>query len=421
MVAEEIRASADEPPALSSSVQIALILPGPTWTSPHFSTSVFNTSLDENSPPGTVLNLPDAEVVGDPGEVITLELSNNNGTFDIFPTVVEGNGKFTITVRDSQLLDYEARQSVQCKILAKQLGSDNNTMSSLLVVTLNDVNDNPPIFLQPSWHASIFEGSEAGMSILKVEAIDPDTKSSDSIRYISLIGKGSNFFNLDRISGLILVKNSNELDAERVTKFEFIVVAADENGNGLKSNSSVIIELIDVNDETPQFEKPVYEFILARDRKSFTTPAFIKAIDLDITAPNNVVHYEFVTQTKNLTLNKNTGELLIKPIWKETEMAIIMARAWDEGVPRLWSECEIRLYPPESRIGVIKFVVPGLQPDQKAIENELRDLTGAQVTVMEIHPYTEEKNGIVHRYVKIKYFYRFSLNFQAALLFQLNK
>lgn len=393
VVAEEIRVGADEPPALSSSVQIALIPPVPSWTSPHFSSPLFTATLDENSPPGTQLNLPGAEVIGDPGEVITLDLINNNGTFDVSPTVIEGRGKFVVTVRDSRLLDYEERQTVQCDLVAKQLGSDNTTYARLIVM-LNDINDTPPTFVKSEWQASILENGEVGTSVLRVEAVDPDSKSSERIRYTQLTGTGSQAFRLDSSSGLISVADSHELDAERTSKFQFSVEATDENGSGLKATSEVIINLIDVNDETPKFEKDLYEFILDSDRKSFTSPAFVKAIDADVTAPNNVVHYEFTTQVENVTINEHTGELSIKPIWKDTETAVVKARAWDGGVPHLWSECEVRLYPPESRTRVITFIVPGLNPDRKAIEKELRALTGAQVTVREVHPLTgNDANG----------------------------
>ncbi|KAK5650802.1 hypothetical protein RI129_001831 [Pyrocoelia pectoralis] len=390
VVAEEIRIGADEPPALSTSVQIALLPPVPTGNSVRFSSRLFTTDLDENSPPGTMLKLPDAEVIGEPGELFGLELINNNGTFDISPGVVKGKGKFLITVRDSRLLDYEVRHTVQCVILAKQLGSENNTISAPLIVTLNDVNDIPPRFNQMKWHSSILESAEIGTSVLTVEAIDPDTKSESHIRYTRLLGPNNTFFLLNPVSGLITV--AEILDAESISKFELTVEATDDYGKGLSANASVIIEIIDVNDEPPKFEKKFYEFILHKSKKKFTFPAFIKAVDSDLMPPNNVVHYELITPAENLTLDKNTGELRVKSIWNHNEMLIIKARAWDEGVPRLSGECEIRIYPPGSRTGVITFVVPGLEHDPTEIENTLQKLTKSKVMIEEIRPYKDKNN-----------------------------
>ncbi|KAF5298261.1 hypothetical protein FQR65_LT09772 [Abscondita terminalis] len=344
IVAEEVRVGANEPPALSTTVQIALLPPLPAGNLAHFSTRLISTSLDENSPPGTRLNVPNAELIGEPGEIFGLQLINNNGTFDVNPSVIEGRGKFIISVRDSTLLDYEQRHMVQCVLVAKQLGKENNTVSLPIIVMLNDVNDLPPRFHQPEWQASILESAEVGMSVLKITAIDPDSMSSDHIRYIRLLGPHNNLFKLYNSNGLIEVAGG--LDAETVNKFQFIVEAADED-------------------------------------------AFIKAVDLDISPPNNVVHYELVTPIDNVTLDKNTGELRIRTSWKGNDIVTLKARAWDEGVPRLSGECEIRLYPPDSQSKKITFIVPGIEPDRKYVEETLQALTKSKVIIHEIRPHKE--------------------------------
>lgn len=79
VIAEEIRANPNEAPAQSTTVQLAVIPPGITAGLPTFGAIEYNALLDENSPPGTVLDLTQAEVNTQPGDVITLELVNNNG------------------------------------------------------------------------------------------------------------------------------------------------------------------------------------------------------------------------------------------------------------------------------------------------------------------------------------------------------
>lgn len=112
VVAEEVRSGANEPPAQSTTVQLALIPPSPTWPTPYFDVPVYKTAIDENLLPGTRLNLS-MKINGEPGEVITLQLINNNGTFDVTPSVVEGTSNFSVIVRNSRMLDYESRSSVQ--------------------------------------------------------------------------------------------------------------------------------------------------------------------------------------------------------------------------------------------------------------------------------------------------------------------
>lgn len=78
-------------------------------------------------------------------------------------------------------------------------------------------------------------------------------------------------------SGLIVVSSSSTgLDREMTESLNLLVEATDENGKGLRSTVPLIINLLDVNDNAPIFEKPVYEFVLNSDRTNFTNPAFIR-------------------------------------------------------------------------------------------------------------------------------------------------
>lgn len=81
--------------------------------------------IDENSEPGTIIVFSDAystrvkdEDIGKAG-VFALKLENNNGTFEISPTVAERNANFVITVRDNSMIDYEKFKSLRFKVINK--------------------------------------------------------------------------------------------------------------------------------------------------------------------------------------------------------------------------------------------------------------------------------------------------------------
>jgi hypothetical protein len=58
--------------------------------------------------------------------------------------------------------------------------------------------------------------------------------------------------------------------------FQLYVVAADRNGKGNSATATLIITVLDVNDHTPSFMRTDYEFVLAKDLMSLTSPAVIK-------------------------------------------------------------------------------------------------------------------------------------------------
>ncbi|XP_063907032.1 cadherin-86C [Zophobas morio] len=391
VIAEEVRTNPNEPPAQASTVTLALIPPGVRTGSPIFGATEYSTLLDENSPPGTVLDLPQSEIVAQ-GNHVSLSLSGNNGTFDVVPTVVENDGKFEIKVRDPTLLDYEKWHSVQCYIVAKEIGG-NFTTRARLEVLLNDVNDNGPVFTQTEYRASIPENAVAGTVVVRVEATDVDRPPGNKIRYTRLSGTGSTFFDLDPSSGVITVLNPLGLDAEATPVITFTAEAADEDGRGTTSSTIVTVTLIDLNDEKPQFEKNVYEFILNQDKSAFTTRAFVKAIDKDISSPNNEVRYELIKDLDGVRLDERSGELVVTRTWSKNRVVSTVARAWDLGVPRLSTECEIRIYPPDGQSRRMVFIVPGKHPDLDALRKQLSVLTGARITIEEVRPYVGDEPG----------------------------
>lgn len=318
------------------------------------------------------------------------------GTFDISPNVVNGHSKFQIAVHDPKLLDYEQRQYVQCYIVAKEIGTGNYTARAKLTVVLNDVNDNPPKFIKDTFQGNVYEHSNISTTVLLVEATDIDREPGSKIKYTKLTGPGSDLFNLDPETGVITVANSHSLDGEIFPVITMTVEAADENGKGLTATSTVIVNLVDINDQSPIFEKSVYEFILNSDRTSFTTPAFVKATDKDVSPPNNVITYQFIDPPEELDIDAKTGELKVIKEWDKSQVTILRIRAIDEGLPRHYGECEIRIYPPEGQSVKILFVVPGKNPDKEAIEKTLIALTGARVSVNRIRPYTGYEPGAAY-------------------------
>lgn len=278
-----------------------------------------------------------------------------------------------------------------------------------VVVFLNDVNDNPPVFLQEEYIAEFPENATAGMRVIQVTAEDPDTGVYGKIRYTQILGHLNTSLSLDPETGVITIATNNHgFDCEVMLEYRLYVEATDENGNGNRATVPLIIKLIDVNDNAPQFERNLYEFILSPSLSNFTFPAFIKAIDKDMSEPNNQVRYELIhgNYENIFVLNAITGELSLRQplvrknhrskresVEKETEVYILTARAYDLGVPHLSSTCQINIYPPESRARTMIFIVPGKNPDRQKTEQTLAAVTGGRVTIQEVRPYSGDEVG----------------------------
>ncbi|GBP67367.1 Cadherin-related family member 1 [Eumeta japonica] len=421
VVAEEVRLTREEPEAMSTTVQLAFILPERDNSPPYFENPFYVTYLDENSPQGTALTFNDPYIPqvsdNDAGKngVFSLSLVGNNGTFEITPTVAERHVQFIIKVRDNTMLDYEARKSVIFQILAQELGPATNLSATANVtVYLNDINDNPPVFLAQSYDVELPENVTVGARVVQVAADDVDTGSFGRIQYTAILGYLNTSLHLDPMSGVINVATNNHgFDREAMPDLHFLVEARDNDGVGLRVTVPLVIKLLDVNDNPPEFERSLYEFVLSPSLNNFTSVAFVKAVDKDSDPPNNIVRYEIIqgNSEAKFAVNEETGELYLLEALKrskkensarpkrqfeneeESEVYMLTIRAYDLGIPRLFSSTMVKIYPPESKTKTMSFIIPGVNPDRRKLEEVLSTLSGGKVTIVEIKPYKGNDNS----------------------------
>ncbi|KAG5318093.1 CAD86 protein, partial [Pseudoatta argentina] len=419
VVAEEIRRSKNEPPAQATIVDVGFLLGEPGNSPPYFENDNYVTSIPENLDPGSVIMFPEQystrvhdEDIGKAG-VFALKLQNNNGTFEINPTVAERTANFILMVRDNTLIDYEMHESLSFKIIAQEVGPATNlSASATVVIFIQDINDNPPVFDEESYEVTLSENVTAGTRVIQVHATDKDTGLFGSIRYTDIIGEGSDAFAIDPDTGLITVAMGSSLDREMAAQLQLIVIARDENGKGNAGEVPLIVNLLDVNDNAPIFEKNAYEFTLNSDLTNFSTPAIIKATDADAEPPNNEIRYELIhgNYENKFYLNEITGELtLLSPVTKfrrkkqkyrrkraEADILYTLtARAYDLGVPHLASETEIfivRGTAMEARI--MMFVISGDHPNLTTTTETLATITGGRITVLETRPYVSNNKTV---------------------------
>lgn len=276
-----------------------------------------------------------------------------------------------------------------------------------ITVFLNDINDNAPVFSETAYVAELPENMTTGTRLVQVHADDVDTGSGGRVRYTSILGLLNTSLNLDANTGVITVSTDKHgFDREQMPEYHFYVEARDDDGTGNIAQVPLILKVSDVNDEMPIFEKSVYEFILTPDLRNFTSPAFIKAIDNDAEPPNNVIRYEIVqgNYENKFKLNEVTGKLSLRaPLDKMDPMAedsvseySLSVRAFDLGVPVMWSTATIRIYPPESRARTLQFLVPNYHDrDRQKTEDTLSEIIGGKVTILSAKPYTGNEPGTV--------------------------
>lgn len=68
-------------------------------------------------------------------------------------------------------------------------------------VEVQDVNDNAPQTSEPVYYPSVMENSPKDVSIIQIEAVDPDAKASDRLTYKITSGNPQGFFAIGSRTG----------------------------------------------------------------------------------------------------------------------------------------------------------------------------------------------------------------------------
>ena len=144
-------------------------------------------------------------------------------------------------------------------------------------ISVTDVNDNAPQFSVSQMEIPVSEDTPLSSTIYVVDARDSDSGDNGRVRYS--LANSSNLFIINSQSGCIKLRR--KLDYEQRTQHKFVVIATDSGRPTKKSMMDVTINVQDVNDNAPVFDKTVYEFKVSESVRPNTKFAQLVATDAD--------------------------------------------------------------------------------------------------------------------------------------------
>ncbi|XP_021799076.2 cadherin-23 isoform X3 [Papio anubis] len=212
-------------------------------------------------------------------------VGNNSHHFIISPTSVQG--KADIRIRVAIPLDYETVDRYDFDLFANESVPDHVGYAKVKITLINE-NDNRPIFSQPLYNISLYENVTVGTSVLTVLATDNDAGTFGEVNYF--FSDDPDRFSLDKDTGLIML--IARLDYELIQRFTLTIIARD--GGGEETTGRVRINVLDVNDNVPTFQKDAYVGALRENEPSVTQLVRLRATDED-SPPNNQITYSIVS------------------------------------------------------------------------------------------------------------------------------
>lgn len=220
---------------------------------PTFQTSVMSIEFPENTPRDVKRTLNPAKD-SDLGRFNTQRYNivsgNVNNAFRL-SSHRERDGVLYLDLQINGFLDRETTPAYSLVIEALDGGSPPLRGQMTVNITIQDVNDNQPIFNQSRYFAVIPENATVSTSVLQVFATDTDAGDNGMIEY-SINRRQSDkeqMFKIEPHSGLIAV--NKPLDFELKELHELVVVAKDNGIQPLETTTFVSIRVTDVNDNQP--------------------------------------------------------------------------------------------------------------------------------------------------------------------------
>ncbi|KAL3878344.1 hypothetical protein ACJMK2_030707, partial [Sinanodonta woodiana] len=161
--------------------------------------------------------------------------------------------------------------------------------------------------------SNISEDAERGATVLSVFAKDIDESGRNKdVNYEITTGNENNVFGIQPKQGNIVL--NGVLDRETVSWYNLTVVAKDRGSPPRSSSAYVRIEVLDVNDQVPVFDRPEYQITLNEGYPSEKVFLTLAASDRDI-GKNADIYYSITSGNDDglFIVNGVTGEMLITP------------------------------------------------------------------------------------------------------------
>ncbi|XP_072252373.1 protocadherin-18b isoform X2 [Leuresthes tenuis] len=156
-------------------------------------------------------------------------------------------------------LDREKRSEYSLTVIAEDKGSPSLSTIKHFTVQVLDENDNPPRFEKSRYEVFKSENNSPGAYLMTVVASDPDLGTNGQVTYtiIDTLVQGSpisTYVTIDLSNGAIYARRS--FDHEDVSRIVFTVQAGDGGNPVLSANTTVLLTVLDENDNPPIIHSP---------------------------------------------------------------------------------------------------------------------------------------------------------------------
>ncbi|XP_072515620.1 protocadherin alpha-2-like [Salminus brasiliensis] len=269
-------------------------------------------------------------------------------------------------------------------------------------INVVDVNDNAPRFRDSSLSMNITEDASPGDRFHLPVAEDADV-GSNSLKDYRL--SSNEYFSIDVQTGeptvsveLILQK---ALDREKQSIINLVLTAFDGGKPQKTGTLHITVNVIDVNDNKPVFNKSLYKVKIKENTAVGTKITSLTATDLDEGINSEIVYSFFGrgnAKTDGLfTVIPQTGDIIVQGQidHEETPAIELRVQARDKGIPPKSTQCKVLVEVLDENDNTPKIVIT---PLMDSVKEDIKPATA--VALITVSDKDGGKNGIVHCSIK---------------------
>ncbi|XP_074958399.1 protocadherin gamma-C4-like isoform X9 [Phalacrocorax aristotelis] len=250
--------------------------------------------------------------VANPGTRLPLEVaedpdmgSNSISTYELSPSEhfalsinVRGDGVKMPEIVLEKALDREKVAVHHLTLTALDGGNPVKSGTAKVTIHVLDANDNPPVCDPPVSTVHLEENMPVGTLVTKLNVTDLDEGPNGIVEYSfktsnNAPSKFTNLFSLDARTGEIRTKGP--LDYEESSAYEIAVRARDKGSPAMEGHCHLRVEIIDVNDNSPEIVLTSLSSPVQEDAIPGTVIALIGVKDSD-SDDNGQVHLQIAKE-----------------------------------------------------------------------------------------------------------------------------
>ncbi|CAM4601833.1 unnamed protein product, partial [Caretta caretta] len=355
-------------PVRTGTVQIKINVTDANDNRPEFTKEIYKVSLRENLPNGSlVVQVKATDQDEGLNAQITYIFSNiKENALKLFH-LDPASGRITNT----GILDFEKTNTYTIRIEARDGGGQ--SAHCKVQIEILDENDNAPEVTFTSVSSPIPEDSVPGTVTALIKAYDRDAGENGDVTChlqhnlpFKIVSSSNNYYK---------ILTDSTLDRERTPEYNITIIATDNGSPLLSTQKTILLQISDVNDNAPAFEKPSYTAYVPENNPSGASIFSVKASDRDLDRNARVTYsilssnLEKLPLSSYISINSQTGAIYAQRSFdheqfREFEMQV---KAQDSGSPPLSSNVTVRVFIVDQNDNAPRILYPSLGADGSAL------------------------------------------------------